>query len=403
MGQGSPRQVSPSASEKSSSIERSRVQVDAGRSLRPEPCSVPEVEEVSRFLAAQIPRLNYTSKEPTFKDCFVARESWASVTKRKSIQSRLCTRESKKAKKAREEHKETNVNATLPCSLEIDSSSRNWAFFSLFFKKVALLNAQSSLLYSAKGGYFLNSLVSILLMAATSVQAVERFATTYAYVDISEYGDIGEALTQTLARLIMDTVHSFGDGENSARTAQMLTAWNRIYSRFLRSLSGFVFGSGVIWSVEVPAYLQRLVLLRKHPPAPYAPQFTRHIRVSKYPPTSPRSPCPTRTASTETATTDTTETAATVDIGTTATATSQDPSMVATTPSFTFFSSSAKASAFIRTLSWISSDRRVVDNKARRRCSVYVEGPTPVQAPITPIGAHTWRAHLLHLKSRGQY
>mmetsp|Transcript_26837 Transcript_26837/g.60176 ORF Transcript_26837/g.60176 Transcript_26837/m.60176 type:complete len:86 (-) Transcript_26837:4-261(-) len=56
------------------------------RQVSPAPSSSSDAEEVTHFLCARIPRLEcYTTKEPTFKDCFIARESWANVKRGRII------------------------------------------------------------------------------------------------------------------------------------------------------------------------------------------------------------------------------------------------------------------------------------------------------------------------------
>mmetsp|Transcript_24205 Transcript_24205/g.52446 ORF Transcript_24205/g.52446 Transcript_24205/m.52446 type:complete len:246 (+) Transcript_24205:103-840(+) len=118
-------------------------------------------------------------------------------------------------------------------------------FFSLFFEKQAVLNPESKLLCCAQRGYFLNNLVSILLMGASSKPKMECFLLTYSYVGLSEYGHIGEALMETLEDTIsggnMGDVAGVGSSQKYASVGvYIVRAWRRIYSRFLRSLSGSV-------------------------------------------------------------------------------------------------------------------------------------------------------------------
>jgi hypothetical protein len=56
------------------------------------PTNRTEEQQVTLFLHNRIPRLeSYTVKEPTFKDCFVARQSWSNLTKRESTNTHTNT------------------------------------------------------------------------------------------------------------------------------------------------------------------------------------------------------------------------------------------------------------------------------------------------------------------------
>ncbi|KAJ1388600.1 hypothetical protein B484DRAFT_2050 [Ochromonadaceae sp. CCMP2298] len=184
------------------------------RQVSPAPSSSSDAEEVTQFLCARIPRLEcYTTKEPTFKDCFTARESWANLTKEKSrsyppspthaeaekareekAKGEEKAKEEKEEKgeeegvKAEEEGVKAEEEGDIKEELTPDSdTSGDMAFFSLFFKKLETLHPESKLIpASAEGGYLLDSLISILLMGATSVHAVEKFLEKYSYVGLSE-------------------------------------------------------------------------------------------------------------------------------------------------------------------------------------------------------------------------
>jgi hypothetical protein len=134
----------------------------------------------------------YTSKEPTFKDCFIARASWTAMTKRSTHSTSTSTSPSTSPSTSGkgEIHTPTTQNYT--------SGLGSMVLFSLFFKKLSLLNPNSKLfcqdnkeqtmhpLCRAEGGHFLHNLIPILLMGATSVKTVDRFAQMYSNVELSE-------------------------------------------------------------------------------------------------------------------------------------------------------------------------------------------------------------------------
>ncbi|KAJ1436095.1 hypothetical protein B484DRAFT_445834 [Ochromonadaceae sp. CCMP2298] len=277
-----------------------------------------EEEQVTQFLCSRIPSLDcYTCKEPTFKDCFIARDSWIHMTTHSStsptggphgpiavrhVQSiavhsstpshstSTSTSTSPATSPSHSSRSTPNsiLNSTHPTPAkgergESESKSEDVqehttppythththnspdcmtspVFFLLFFKKLALLNPESKL-SSAEGGYFLQNLLTILLMGATSVHNVERFAYVYGTVELSEYGHIGEALMQALDETIRQSLRASGDTLSKGGTKigtsglegakwhtsselRIVRAWNRIYSRFLRYLAPLLMGMG---------------------------------------------------------------------------------------------------------------------------------------------------------------
>jgi hypothetical protein len=155
------------------------------RQVRPAPAH-PAEEEVAQFLSS-IPQLDcYTSTEPTFKDCFIARESWANVNKGRMIRPQIISWKSAPSLNtcpAEREEKRNDCVSKEELAPAVDSLM---VFFSLFFEKQAVLNPESKLLCCAQRGYFLNDLVSILLMGATSKPKMEWFLFMYSYVGLSE-------------------------------------------------------------------------------------------------------------------------------------------------------------------------------------------------------------------------
>ncbi|KAJ1420822.1 hypothetical protein B484DRAFT_465686 [Ochromonadaceae sp. CCMP2298] len=174
-------------------------------------------EEVSQNVSSKTSQLQcYTSKEPTFKDCFMVRDMWTHTTTKESAR--------------------TSSYRCIGTSL---------VFFSRFFKNLALVNPDSKLLSNEDiMGFFLHDLLSILLMGATSVFKIEELRREYKIVELSEYGFIGEALMTTLDKSICE-MRSAGLGEIGKSSKACVSAeialaraWNRIYSRFVRYLSG---------------------------------------------------------------------------------------------------------------------------------------------------------------------
>mmetsp|Transcript_26204 Transcript_26204/g.57998 ORF Transcript_26204/g.57998 Transcript_26204/m.57998 type:complete len:343 (-) Transcript_26204:248-1276(-) len=212
--------------------------------VRPAPARKKE-EEVTQFLSS-IPQLDcYTSTEPTFKDCFIARESWANVKRGRIIRLQHLFRNKTSRLSTYPEEREEKRNGCVSKEELAPAVDSLMVFFSLFFEKQAVLNPESKLLCCAQRGYFLNNLVSILLMGATSKPKMEWFLLTYSYVGLSEYGHIGEALMETLEDTIsggnMGDVAGVGSSQKYASVGvYIVRAWRRIYSRFLRSLSGSV-------------------------------------------------------------------------------------------------------------------------------------------------------------------
>mmetsp|Transcript_26205 Transcript_26205/g.58001 ORF Transcript_26205/g.58001 Transcript_26205/m.58001 type:complete len:344 (-) Transcript_26205:248-1279(-) len=213
--------------------------------VRPAPARKKE-EEVTQFLSS-IPQLDcYTSTEPTFKDCFIARESWANVKRGRIIRLQHLFRNKTSRLSTYPEEREEKRNGCVSKEELAPAVDSLMVFFSLFFEKQAVLNPESKLLCSTQRGYFLNNLVSILLMGATSKPKMEWFLLTYSYVGLSEYGHIGEALMRALDATISASFEDSGMGgvnnskKNKSAGKCIVRAWNRIYSRFLRSLSGSV-------------------------------------------------------------------------------------------------------------------------------------------------------------------
>ncbi|KAJ1401388.1 hypothetical protein B484DRAFT_457992 [Ochromonadaceae sp. CCMP2298] len=85
---------------------------------------------------------------------------------------------------------------------------------------------------------------------------MEWFLLTYSYVGLSEYGHIGEALMRALDATISASFEDSGMGgvnnskKNKSAGKCIVRAWNRIYSRFLRFLSGSVSEPGEIPSIQ---------------------------------------------------------------------------------------------------------------------------------------------------------
>ncbi|KAJ1398783.1 hypothetical protein B484DRAFT_252739, partial [Ochromonadaceae sp. CCMP2298] len=258
--------------------------------VNPARSSSSQDEEVSLHVSSKIQHLEcYTSKEPTFKDCFIARETWANLTKG-SVRSQFSP--SSKNTEEKSWAKCATVSETSVSVIHVDSHvGTSMVFFSLFFKKLGCLNPKSKLLCSDKAGYFLHALISILLMGATSVHKMEELLTVYKFVGLSEYGYIGEALMETLDATVCHTFYdskdtrcggvgvggvgelSVGEGDLKKTTSaeiSIVRAWNRIYSRFLRYLSGSVSAPG-----GIPDYLQRLVGIPQEVLA--KPQYTHKI------------------------------------------------------------------------------------------------------------------------------
>jgi len=354
----------------------------------PAPSSSSDAEEVTQFLCARIPRLEcYTTKEPTFKDCFTARESWANLTKEKSrsyppspthaeaekareekAKGEEKAKEEKEEKgeeegvKAEEEGVKAEEEGDIKEELTPDSdTSGDMAFFSLFFKKLETLHPESKLIpASAEGGYLLDSLISILLMGATSVHAVEKFLEKYSYVGLSEYGYIGEALIQTLDVTISRNFEDSSDGDvdtqkkNTSAEISIVRAWNRIYSRFLRYLAGTVSSPS-----EIPDCLQRLVAIPEATPA--KPQFYGLMRGRSS--SNPTNPTRTRSRSTSNTSIESSR--------------SRSPPSCRSLGSDSFTSLCSPVSVApdsvpdIKSTAWLSSDKRMLGKKLRKAHAIH--------------------------------